>query len=64
MKEGKWHKDLKNGKFQVTGKTGKVKIEEYSDGIKISGGEAKSGKQDGKGQPIAKKKKAVGFSTS
>ncbi len=41
----------------MKGKTGKVKVEEYRDGVKISGG----GKNEGDGQQKTKKKKAVGF---
>ena len=42
----------------MKGKTGKVKVEEYRDGVKISGG---GGKNEGDGQPKTKKKKAVSF---
>ena len=43
----------------MKGKTGKVKVEEYRDGVKISGGGG--GKNEGDGQPKTKKKKAVSF---
>jgi len=41
----------------VRGKTGKVKVEEYLDGVKISG----EGKNDGERQAKTKKKKTVSF---